>query len=128
MTGHPIANEVILHLIIGGNGDIEQALEAWRKSHRDSGAGALLDELKPFELALMKLLARPHHPSVYSGEALTELQVATGEDARITPTKVQGALRKLARLDLIGPTGKTGDYEIEDRAVLIQIRAMQNEG
>jgi hypothetical protein len=120
-------NEVILHLIIRGNGDIDQAMEAWRKSHRDSGAGAVLDELKPIELALMKLLSRPHHPSVYSAEAQAELQIATGTDIKITPAKVQGALRKLARLDLIGPTGKTGDYEIEDSAVLIQIRAIQNE-
>ena len=118
-------NEVILHLIIGGNGDVEQAMNAWTRSHRDAGAGAVLDTLKPLQLALMKLLAAPAHPSVYSVEAQARLQSAIGDETAVTSTRIQGALRRLARLDLVGPTGKTGEYEIEDRALLIQVREIQ---
>jgi hypothetical protein len=118
-------NEVILHLIIGGDGNIEQAMSVWTRSHRDAGAGAVLDKLKPLQLALMKLLATPSHPSIYSAEAQAQLKAAIGEETAVTSTRIQGALRRLARLDLVGPTGKTGEYEIEDRALLIQIREIQ---
>jgi hypothetical protein len=119
-------NEIILHLIIAGDGDVERAMEAWRRSHRDAGVGAIIAELKPFELALMQFLAQPSHPSVYSNEAMTQLQAALGELPAVSTTLVQGALRRLARLDLVAPTGKTGEYAIEDRAVLLELRDMKN--
>jgi len=100
-------------------------MNAWTRSHRDAGAGAVLDTLKPLQLALMKLLAAPAHPSVYSVEAQARLQSAIGDETAVTSTRIQGALRRLARLDLVGPTGKTGEYEIEDRALLIQVREIQ---
>lgn len=113
-------NEVILHLIIAGDGDLDAAMNAWRQSHRDAGAGSVLSTLKPIERALMILLSTPEHPSVYSAEASTQLQAAVGTS--VNATKIQNAINRLVKQDLVGPTGTHGDYEIEDRAVLIHLR------
>lgn len=115
-------NEVILHLLIAGNGDIDAAMSKWLQSHQEAGAGSLLDELKPLELALMRLLATVDHPSIYSAEAIDTISAMTDIDEKVTTGKVQTALKRLSRMELVAPTGRHGEYEIEDRAVLLQLR------
>ncbi|WP_043691902.1 hypothetical protein [Luteibacter sp. 9133] len=115
-------NEVILHLLIAGNGNIDAAMAKWMQSHTETGAGALLEELRPLELALMNMLAQPGHPSVYSTESVAWLSRWPDIDASLTTAKIQAALKRLTRMELVAPTGRQGDYEIEDRAVLLQLR------
>ncbi|UPG94121.1 hypothetical protein [Luteibacter aegosomatissinici] len=117
-------NEVILHLLIAGNGDIDAAMGRWVHAQNDTGLGSVLDELKPLELGVMNLLAQPAHPSVYSSEALEWLSARINTSEKLTPARVQAALKKLMRMELVGPTGRHGEYEIEDRATLLQLRAI----
>lgn len=116
-------NEVILHLLIAGNGDIDAAMERWIQAQNDTGAGTLLAELKPPEMAILTMLSRPSHPSVYSAEALIALADDSVGNAKVTAARVQAALKKLTRMELVAPTGRHGEYEIEDRATLLQLRA-----
>ncbi|TCV96439.1 AAA+ ATPase superfamily predicted ATPase [Luteibacter rhizovicinus] len=116
-------NEVILHLIIANDGNIDRAMEAWQEAHREAGAGSVLSDLRPIELAVMELLAQRDHPTVYSAEALSFVQNAVGKSEVVAAAKIQSAIKKLAKLDLVAATGrKSGDYEIDDRAVLLQLR------
>jgi hypothetical protein len=117
-------NEVILHLLIAGNGDIDGAMSKWLHSHREAGSATPLDELKPLELALMQLLSNVDHPSVYSAESVEALgeEMDTGEI--VTTARIQNALKRLMRLELVAPTGRHGKYEIEDRAILLQLRQL----
>lgn len=117
-------NEVILHLLIAGNGDIDAAMDRWIQAQHDTGAGSLLDELKPLELAVMRLLARPEHPSIYSVEAVHSLAERLEKGEQVSTARIQAALKKLTRMELVSPTGRHGDYEIEDRAILLQLRAI----
>ncbi|MET0254837.1 MAG: hypothetical protein ABW193_03545 [Luteibacter sp.] len=116
-------NEVILHLLIAGDGDIDAAMSKWLRSHREAGAGSLLDELKPMELALMQLLATVDHPPIYSAEAIDALNARAGIGEKVTTGKIQTALRRLSRMELVAPTGRHGEYEVEDRTVLLQLRS-----
>lgn len=118
-------NEVILHLLIAGNGDVEGAMSKWLQSHQEAGAAVLLEELRPLELALMRLLAQPGHSSLYSAESVEALGAQMDAEEKITTTKIQTALKRLMRLDLVAPTGRHGEYEIEDRAILLQLRLGQ---
>jgi hypothetical protein len=119
-------NELVLHLIIAGDGNVSKALEAWQSAHREAGAGAVLDELRPIELAVMHLLAMRDHPSVYSADGVAFVEQWTSDAGKVTPARIQTVINKLMKLDLVAPTGKVaGDYEIEDRAILIQLRKAQ---
>ncbi|MGN6480583.1 hypothetical protein [Luteibacter sp.] len=116
-------NELVLHLIIAGDGDLGKAMNAWRKAHVEAGAGAQLESLRPMEMAVMQLLAMRDHPSVYSADAAEFIKRSIDDAESVTPAKIQTAIKKLMRLDLVAPTGKVaGDYEIDDRAILIQLR------
>jgi hypothetical protein len=116
-------NEVILHLLIAGNGDVDGAMSSWLQSHKEAGAALILEELRPLELALMRQLAQHDHPPLYGAESVEQLREATDVEESVTTAKIQTALKRLMRLDLVAPTGRHGEYEIEDRAILLQLRS-----
>lgn len=115
-------NELVLTLMIANDGNVTKALTTWRAAREAAGAHIALDGLRPLDLAVLALLAEPSHPSLYGSEGLAFMakRLALKE---VKPSSVQGAVRKLAKRGLVAPTGRVGDYEIEDPVLLLQLRA-----
>ncbi len=116
-------NEIILYLILAGDGNLDAAVAAWEKSHASNRVDNDLAPLQPIDRAVLQLLATPGHSSVYSAGSLKAISQMMGATKPVTAGKVQTALKRLAKAELVAPTGSTGEYEIEDRALLIGLRS-----
>lgn len=114
-------NELVLQLIIANDGDVPKALAAWRAAREEAGTHVGLDGLRDVDLAVLALLAKPKHPSIYSADGLEFMSKRLG-GREVKASSVQGSVRKLAKRGMVAPTGRHGDYEIEDPVLLLQLR------
>jgi hypothetical protein len=115
-------NAIIIHLMIGKHTDVDQAMHAWVESQREAGFGARLAELSAYDRAVLHMLAQPDRPKAFSKEAVALVKGYLGNDGPVNTGRIQTSIRKLSRQELVAPTGETGDYEIDDRGLLIWIR------
>ncbi|UJJ60418.1 hypothetical protein [Rhodanobacter denitrificans] len=120
-------NELVLTLLIANDGNVPKALAAWQAARKEAGAHIALDGLRPLDHAVLALLAEPNHPSVYGADGLAFMSKRVPGQV-VKTSSVQGAMRKLAKRGLVAPTGRTGDYEIEDPVLLLQLRAEAKTG
>jgi hypothetical protein len=112
-------NSLIINLMLAGSTDIAGAIDAWLR-HQQEETSVLLAELTPLDLAVLGLLAKPVPPKLFGREALAYITQATGEP--ITTGRIQTAIKRLSRKDLVAPTGGHGEYEVNDRAMLVYLR------
>ncbi|KZC41127.1 hypothetical protein RHOFW510R12_00685 [Rhodanobacter sp. FW510-R12] len=114
-------NELVLQLIIANDADVPKALAAWRAAREEAGAYIGLDGLRDLDRAVLALLAQPKHPSIYSADGVEFMSRYLG-GREVKTSSVQGSVRKLAKRAMVAPTGRHGDYEIEDPVLLLQLR------
>lgn len=114
-------NELVLTLLIANDGDVGKALATWRAAREAAGAHIALEGLRPLDHAVLVLLAGATHASVYGADSLAFMAKRLGGES-VTTSRVQGAMRKLAKRGLVAPTGRHGQYEIEDPVLLLQLR------
>lgn len=112
-------NSLIINLMVAGNADIGPAMEAWLQHQRENSA-VQLAELDALDLAVLQLLVLPRPPKLFSREALAEVKKAAGKE--VTTGRIQTSIKRLIRRDLVAPTGGHGDYEVNDRALLVYLR------
>lgn len=119
-------NAIIINLMIGGHTDVDAAMHAWVESQREAGFGARLHELNAYDRAVLRMLAQPERPKAFSKEALDLVRSVLPADAAITTSRIQGSMRRLMRHQLVAPTGEYGDYEIDDRGLMIWLRQAED--
>lgn len=116
-------NELVLMLMLANDGDVAGALQRWQAVRAEAFDAETLKDLRPLDGAVLKMLASPKAPSPYSLEAESRLSADPKVD-HVNSSRIQGSLRKLVARGLIAPTGATGGYEIEDRALLLYLRSL----
>ena len=114
-------NAIILNLMIGGHTDVEAAVRAWVESQREEGTVAQLHDLNACDRAVLRLLAQPDHAKPFGKDAIEFVQGQLNSE-KVTTGRIQSSIRRLSRRQLVAPTGDYGDYEIEDRGLLIWLR------
>lgn len=120
-------NAIIISLMIAGNNDVEAAMKTWFDGQREEGFGPQIKELKAMDVAVLNMLATPERPKVFSKQAQALVAHHLPEAITIQPAMIQSSIRRLARLALVAPTGEPGDYEIDDRGLLVYLRESQNQ-
>jgi hypothetical protein len=114
-------NDIILRLMIAGSPDLDQAFGEWLKAKREELAHKVKD-LNAQDVAVLQFLALPERPRMYTADARQQIATSMSTRDPITAAKLQTSIRRLTRNQLIVPTGEQGEYEIEDRGLLIVIR------
>ncbi|MET1116956.1 MAG: hypothetical protein ABWY08_18660 [Comamonas sp.] len=115
-------NWLIVDIMVRGEGDVPAAMHAWLENQRMEVFDEVLDKLNGIDLGLLLALAVPGHPSCFSAEGVRCVQGFCGGEFKVTSSKVQTSLNRLAKHGLIAPTGNKGEYEIEDRSLLVWLR------
>lgn len=115
-------NWLIVDMMIRGNADVQAAMHAWRENQRTEVFDAVLDKVNGIDLGLLIALATPDHPSCFSAEGVKRVQALCGDEVKATSSKIQTSLNRLEKKGLVAPTGNKGEYEIEDRSLLVWLR------
>ena len=112
-------NAIIINLMIGGHTDVEAAMHTWVESQREEGVIAQLHDFNACDRAVLRLLAQPEHPKAFSQDAVRFVKERLQDGKPVTTGRIQSSIRRLSRRHLVSPTGDYGDYEIEDRGLLV---------
>ena len=115
-------NWLIVDMMIRGDADVQASMHAWREMQRTEVFDAVLDKVNGIDLGLLIALATPGHPSCFSADGVKLVQALCDDAMKVTPSKVQTSLNRLEKQGLVAPTGNKGEYEIEDRSLLVWLR------
>lgn len=115
-------NWLILDMMIRGDGNIQVSMHAWLENRRSEVFDHALDVANDIDLGVLIALAVPDHPACFSAESVKLVQNFCGDELKITSSKIQTSLNRLAKKGLVAPTGNKGEYEIEDRSLLVWLR------
>ena len=121
-------NWLIVDIMVRGKGDVPAAMHAWLENQRMEVFDEVLDQLNGIDLGLLLALSLPGHPSCFSAEGVQCVQGFCGDEVKVTASKIQTSLNRLAKRGLVAPTGNKGEYEIEDRSLLVWLRESLAQG
>lgn len=115
-------NALVIHMMIEGHGDVRLAMQRWLEAQGEDGFGPRLAGLGEIDRAVLQLLAMPDHPKAFSKAGVALVSAAMGNGREVTTSRIQASLKRLQRLELVAPTGGYGEYEIDDRGLLLHLR------
>lgn len=112
-------NLIVLHMVVAGTTDPWVGFAKWRDQEGEVRLGEQWKTLNPLDKVIVEHLA-------LGGADLFSRSFASKANERVqkgevTPTKVQTAVKRLIREDILAPTGEPGEYELEDRAFKIYV-------
>lgn len=121
-------NWLILDMMVRGNGDIHASMHSWLENQRTEIFDDVLNGVNEIDLGLLITLAVPDHPSCFSADGVKLVQKFCDGELKVTSSKIQTSLNRLAKKGLVAPTGNKGEYEIEDRSLLVWLRECMDQG
>jgi hypothetical protein len=120
-------NAIIINLMIGGYTDVDAAMHAWVEGQREEGVVAQLRDFNACDLAVLRMLALPEHPKPFSQEAVRFVEEHLQDGTPATTSRIQSSIRRLLRRHLVTSTGDHGNYEVEDRGLLVWLREAEGD-
>lgn len=114
-------NLILLHMVTGTTTDPWEGFDAWRHVEGRERLGQMWTDLRPLDRLIVERLVGPAPDDLFSDEFSSRATAALAGPTAVTPAKVQTAVKRLVRNDVLAPAGEHGAYEIEDRAFAIYI-------
>ncbi|MGH8463087.1 MAG: hypothetical protein ACRER5_03005 [Pseudomonas sp.] len=115
-------NWLIVDMMLRGDADVAISLRNWLEQQRDEVYKEMLAGLKDHDMGLLMFLALPETPGLYSAEGMAKIESLSPSNDELDPSRIQSSLRRLRNIGLVAPTGRKGEYELEDRRLLLWLR------
>lgn len=114
-------NSILIHMVASLSSDPWAGYESWLQSEGRDRLSDLWASLKPIDRHILAHLAMGG-AALFSAQFIARAEEAT--QTALTPAKVQTAVKRLVRADVLAPTGVEGEYELEDRAFMLYVRQL----